>query len=149
VRQLAPPHGAGHRGQATFADLWKARPASGTRFAYEEVDKALYLLVDQRYEVSELVAEQLFDEKFVRAVARRIQGSQYKRRLPVIGKISSRTIDRDFRYARDCSRCEKVHLCVSLQHSLRASGVRLTWPRAFRLHLDLYSLLRGGFSRLC
>jgi NAD+ synthase len=54
--------------------------------------------------VSELIAEQLFDEKFVRAVARRIQGSQYKRRLPVIGKISSRTIDRDFRYARDWGR---------------------------------------------
>jgi len=40
----------------------------------------------------------------VRAVARKVQASQYKRRLPVIAKISSRTIDRDFRYARDWGR---------------------------------------------
>jgi NAD+ synthase len=87
------------------ADLWEGQTDEAELgFTYEEVDKALYLLVDQRYEVSELIAEQLFDEKFVRAVARRIQSSQYKRRLPVIGKISSRTIDRDFRYARDWGR---------------------------------------------
>jgi NAD+ synthase len=30
-----------------------------------------------------------------------VRGSQYKRRLPVIAKVSQRTIDRDFRYARD------------------------------------------------
>ena len=27
--------------------------------------------------------------------------SQFKRRLPVIAKVSHRTIDRDFRYSRD------------------------------------------------
>jgi NAD+ synthase len=87
------------------ADLWEGQTDEAELgFTYEEVDKALYLLVDQRYEVSELVAAERFDEKFVRAVARRIQGSQYKRRLPVIAKISSRTIDRDFRYARDWGR---------------------------------------------
>lgn len=87
------------------ADLWEGQTDEAELgFTYEEVDKALYLLVDQRYEVSELVAARLFDEKFVRAVSRRIQGSQYKRRLPVIAKISSRTIDRDFRYARDWGR---------------------------------------------
>ena len=73
-------------------------------FTYEEVDKVLCLLVDQRYEVSDLIAECRFDEKFVRSVARKVQASQYKRRLPVIAKISSRTIDRDFRYARDWGR---------------------------------------------
>ncbi|HEY7677926.1 MAG TPA: NAD(+) synthetase, partial [Candidatus Methylomirabilis sp.] len=40
----------------------------------------------------------------VRSVARRIQTSQYKRRLPVIAKLSARTIDREFRYARDWGR---------------------------------------------
>jgi NAD+ synthase len=37
----------------------------------------------------------------VRAVAERVRASQYKRRPPVIAKISRRTIDRDFRYPRD------------------------------------------------
>jgi len=87
------------------ADLWEGQTDEAELgFTYEEVDKILYLLVDQRYEVSEVAAAGLFDEKVVRAVARRIQTSQYKRRLPVIAKISSRTIDRDFRYARDWGR---------------------------------------------
>jgi NAD+ synthase len=87
------------------ADLWEGQTDEAELgFTYEEVDKVLCLLVDQRYEVSDLIAECRFDEKFVRAVARRIQASQYKRRLPVIAKISSRTIDRDFRYARDWGR---------------------------------------------
>jgi NAD+ synthase len=68
------------------------------------VDKVLCRLVDQRWEVNDLIAEGRFDETFLRAVVRRIQTSQYKRRLPVIAKISSRTIDRDFRYARDWGR---------------------------------------------
>ena len=34
-------------------------------------------------------------------ISRMIMTSHYKRRLPLIAKISQRTIDRDFRYARD------------------------------------------------
>lgn len=87
------------------ADLWQGQTDEAELgFTYEEVDRVLHLLVDQRYETNEVIAERLFDEKFVRAVAHKIQGSQYKRRLPVIAKISSRTIDRDFRYARDWGR---------------------------------------------
>lgn len=33
-----------------------------------------------------------------------VRDSQFKRRLPVIAKLSERTIDRDFRYARDWGR---------------------------------------------
>ncbi|MEK7782842.1 MAG: NAD(+) synthetase, partial [Candidatus Binatota bacterium] len=42
-----------------------------------------------------------FAEKFIDEVMLRIMNSQFKRRLPVIAKVSHRTIDRDFRYARD------------------------------------------------
>jgi len=87
------------------ADLWAGQTDEAELgFTYEAVDRVLYLLVDQRYEIAELVSEEGFDEKFVRTVARRIQLSQYKRRPPVIGKISARTIDRDFRYSRDWGR---------------------------------------------
>ena len=57
-------------------------------------------LVDRRYSVEEL--KQLgFDEAFIADIVRRVRDNQYKRRLPVIAKLSSRTIDRDFRYPRD------------------------------------------------
>ena len=86
------------------ADLWAGQTDEAELgFTYEEVDKVLYLLVDQRYEMADLVAEG-FDEKFVRAVYHKVQASQYKRRLPVIAKVSARTIDRDFRYPRDWGR---------------------------------------------
>ncbi len=86
------------------ADLWAGQTDEGELgFTYEEVDQVLYLLVDQRYELADLVAEG-FDERFVRAVYHKVQSSQYKRRLPVIAKVSARTIDRDFRYARDWGR---------------------------------------------
>lgn len=83
------------------ADLWAGQTDEAELgFTYERVDQVLHLLVDRRCEIPEVVAAG-FEEAFVRAVARRIQGSQYKRRLPVIGKLSARTIDREFRYPRD------------------------------------------------
>lgn len=42
-----------------------------------------------------------FEAHFIDTVARKVQGSHFKRRLPIIAKVSNRTIDRDFRYARD------------------------------------------------
>lgn len=87
------------------ADLWVGQTDEAELgFTYEAVDRLLYLLVDRRYEPGELAAEEGIDPEFVRAVAHRIQSSQYKRSLPVIGKISARTIDRDFRYSRDWGR---------------------------------------------
>ena len=83
------------------ADLWEGQTDEGELgFSYREVDKLLYLMVDERYSREELVASG-FPEIFVDEVMLRIMNSQFKRRLPVIAKISHRTIDRDFRYARD------------------------------------------------
>ena len=69
-------------------------------FTYEEVDKLLYLLVDQRYSPQEAI-EAGFDEKFVNAVTTRIRRNQFKRMLPPIAKVSNRTIGYDFLYLRD------------------------------------------------
>ena len=83
------------------ADLWLGQTDEGELgFTYKEVDKLLYLMVDQRYTRAELLAAG-FPERFVDDVAQRIMTSQFKRRLPVIAKVSQRTIDRDFRYSRD------------------------------------------------
>ena len=83
------------------ADLWAGQTDEGELgFTYEEVDKLLYLMVDKRFTISELV-EAGYKEKFIRDVFQRIQCTQYKRRMPLVAKLSSRTIDRDFRYPRD------------------------------------------------
>ena len=103
VRALAAHLGVPEsiREKKPSADLWVGQSDEmELGFTYEEVDRLLYLLVDLRYEDDALIAEG-FDPAFIREIKRRIRGSQYKRRLPVIAKLSARTIDRDFRYARD------------------------------------------------
>ena len=83
------------------ADLWADQTdEKELGFTYEDVDKLLYLLVDQRYSPLEAV-EAGFDEKFVETVTTRIRRYQFKRMLPPIAKISNRTIGYDFLYLRD------------------------------------------------
>lgn len=83
------------------ADLWVGQTDEGELgFTYEEVDKLLYLLVDQRYSPEECV-EAGFDQSFVNGVVTRIRRNQFKRMLPPIAKVSNRTIGYDFLYLRD------------------------------------------------
>jgi NAD+ synthase len=42
-----------------------------------------------------------FATEFIDKIYAKVQNSHFKRRLPVIAKVSNRTIDRDFRYSRD------------------------------------------------
>jgi len=86
------------------ADLWAGQSDEeelGIRYAV--VDQVLHLLVDQRRSRSEVIALG-FEAADVDRVAERVRSSQYKRRPPVIAKLSSRTIDREFRYPRDWGR---------------------------------------------
>lgn len=86
------------------ADLWLGQfDEEELGFTYEEVDKLLYLMIDKRYCRDELLSFG-FGADFVDKVHLRIQNNQFKRRLPLIAKVSERTIDRDFRYARDWGR---------------------------------------------
>ncbi len=83
------------------ADLWEGQTDEGELgFTYEEVDKLLYLIVDQRYSPQEAI-EAGFNEKFVNTVTARIRRYQFKRMQPPIAKISNRTIGYDFLYLRD------------------------------------------------
>jgi NAD+ synthase len=83
------------------ADLWSGQTDEGELgFTYEEVDKLLYLLVDQRYRPEECV-EAGFAEDFVRRVVERVRRNHFKRILPPIAKLSSRTVGYDFLYLRD------------------------------------------------
>jgi NAD+ synthase len=86
------------------ADLWVGQSDEdelGMRYAV--VDQVLHLLVDERRSRAEVIALG-FDAADVDAIVARVRGSQYKRRPPVIAKLSNRTIDREFRYPRDWGR---------------------------------------------
>jgi NAD+ synthase len=103
VRQLSRAYGIPQPiiDKPPSADLWIGQTDEGELgFTYEDVDKLLYLLVDQRYSPSECI-DAGFEEKFVRAVATRILRYHFKRVPPPIAKISSRTIPYDFIYMRD------------------------------------------------
>lgn len=83
------------------ADLWVGQTDEDELgFTYEDVDRLLYLLVDQRYNPQECV-EAGFAQSFVDNVVRRIRAMQFKRMLPPIAKVSNRTIGYDFLYLRD------------------------------------------------
>jgi NAD+ synthase len=56
--------------------------------------------VDERYTVEEVIDEG-FRGDFVRNVWRRVKANHYKRTMPNIAKLSTRTIGHDFLFLRD------------------------------------------------
>jgi len=103
VRQLARAMGVPEVivAKAPTADLWKGQTDEGELgFTYVEVDRLLYLLVDQRYSPDDCV-DAGFASSFVNTVVERIRRNQFKRMLPPIAKVSNRTVGYDFLYLRD------------------------------------------------
>jgi NAD+ synthase len=83
------------------ADLWPDQSdEKELGFSYGEVDGLLSLLVDSRVSRETAIASG-FDESLVDRVTRMIVRSQFKRRLPLIAKVSTRSVDRDSRYPPD------------------------------------------------
>ncbi|MDP2885065.1 MAG: NAD+ synthase [Ignavibacteria bacterium] len=83
------------------ADLWEGQSdEEELGSTYARLDALLYHLVDERRNDEEL--QKLgFDAGFVDRVKTLIQKNQFKRRPPLIAKVSYRTVNVDFRYARD------------------------------------------------
>ncbi|WP_297598665.1 NAD+ synthase [uncultured Cetobacterium sp.] len=83
------------------ADLWEGQTdESELGFSYKLADEILYRLIDER-EKKEDIIDAGYPEEIVNKVIWKIKISQYKRKLPLIAKISTRTIGREFRYPRD------------------------------------------------
>ena len=103
VRQLARAMGVPGAilDKAPSADLWEGQTDEGELgFTYNDVDQVLYLLVDERYTIDEVVDEG-FARAFVENVWKRVKTNHYKRTMPNIAKLSKRTIGHDFLYLRD------------------------------------------------
>lgn len=83
------------------ADLWEGQTdESELGFSYKLADEILYQLIDE-YEKKEDIIKKGYPEEIVNKIVHKIKLAQYKRKLPVIAKISKRTIGREFRYPRD------------------------------------------------
>ncbi len=87
--------------KAPSADLWEGQTdESELGFSYADADVILYHMVDRRAAVADLLAAG-FDEPLVARIRERIRRNHFKRVMPLIAKISLRTVGHDFLYPRD------------------------------------------------
>jgi NAD+ synthase len=83
------------------ADLWEGQSdEEELGITYAQLDSLLFHLVDERRNDDELKAFG-YDSGFVDRVKLLIRRNQFKRRPPLIAKVSYRTVNVDFRYVRD------------------------------------------------
>jgi NAD+ synthase len=87
--------------KAPSADLWAGQTDEDELgFTYAQADLILYHLVDRRLRPSELIAAG-FDAALVNKIREKVRRSHYKRVMPLIAKVSLRTVGHDFLYPRD------------------------------------------------
>jgi NAD+ synthase len=83
------------------ADLWEGQTDEGELgFTYEDADVILYHMVDRRARPAELIAAG-FDATLIARIRERIRRNHFKRVMPLIAKVSLRTVGHDFLYPRD------------------------------------------------
>jgi NAD+ synthase len=90
--------------KAPSADLFAGQTdEADLGFSYEQADRLLYLMVDERFSEDDLLKAG-FELPFIKKIVARIAGTQFKRVPPIIAKLSQRTVNQDFRYLRDWGR---------------------------------------------
>jgi NAD+ synthase len=86
------------------AGLWPGQTDEGEiGLSYEEIDQILFQLVDDRQPPEAVIAAG-FSRESVEKILSLIRNSEFKRKMPPIAKISSRTIGHDFLYPYDRNR---------------------------------------------
>lgn len=87
--------------KAPSADLWHGQSdEADLGYSYAELDAVLKLYVEERLSKEEIVA-QGHSKEMVEMIIERIFRNQFKRKMPLIAKLTSRTINHDFNYPRD------------------------------------------------
>ncbi len=82
------------------ADLWPGQTDEGELGrSYDDLDRALFALVDRRWTVDRCVAAGL-ERGLVEWVVQRVARTEYKRQLPPVAKLSLRTPGIDHLYPR-------------------------------------------------
>jgi NAD+ synthase len=102
VRQIAAAIGVPESiiRKAPSADLWPGQTDEiEAGFSYPELDRLLYWMIDKRRNDEELAAMG-FDPATVARVAGLVAGAEFKRQVPPIAKLGSRTAGVDYLYPR-------------------------------------------------
>jgi NAD+ synthase len=88
-------------GKPPSADLWAGQSdESDLGYSYAELDSVLRRYVEERAGREELLEEGV-EAPLADLIITRIYRNQFKRKMPVIAKLTSRTINHDFNYPRD------------------------------------------------
>lgn len=83
------------------ADLWAGQSDEAEiGYPYADLDRVLKRYVEERHTVDEIVADGESAE-LVDMIVKRIYQNQFKRKMPLIAKLTSRTLNHDFNYPRD------------------------------------------------
>ncbi len=87
--------------KAPSADLWDGQSdEEDLGYSYAKLDEALKLYVEERLSVEEIVQRGI-DKTMLDMIVHKIFRNQFKRKMPIIAKLTSRTINHDFNYPRD------------------------------------------------
>jgi NAD+ synthase len=87
--------------KAPSADLWHGQSdEDDLGYTYAQLDEAMKLYVEDRLTKEEIVKKGV-DEKMLDMIINRIFRNHFKRKMPIIAKLTSRTINHDFNYPRD------------------------------------------------
>jgi len=83
------------------ADLWENQSdEDDLGFTYKEIDEVLKLMIDERISIEKLI-ELDYNLDLIQMLNKRVFSNQFKRKMPLIAKLTSRTINQDFLYPRD------------------------------------------------
>jgi len=83
------------------ADLWDGQSdEADLGYSYAQLDEAMKLYVDERLSREDVIAQGV-DKKMLDMIIQRIFRNHFKRKMPVIAKLTSRTLGHDFNYPRD------------------------------------------------
>jgi NAD+ synthase len=83
------------------ADLWEGQSDENEiGYPYSDLDRVLKLYVESRLTRDELL-ESGEKSELVELIIRKIYQNQFKRKMPIIAKLTSRTLNHDFNYPRD------------------------------------------------
>lgn len=87
--------------KAPSADLWDGQSdEADLGYSYAKLDEAMKLFVEDRVSRDEMIKKG-FDREMLDMIITRIFRNQFKRKMPLIAKLTSRTINHDFNYPRD------------------------------------------------
>lgn len=88
--------------KAPSAELWEGQTDEGEMgIAYPDLDAILYHWIDLRHRPEDLI-QMGFDEKLVQKTVSLARKALFKHKLPIICKLSDRTIGLDYRLNKEC-----------------------------------------------